>query len=212
MKLTILGLMLWAAIGSVSWAEEIMFHPEDMSDCVIGAGWSEKQVITTKEEYEDLIYNYHKNYLDYLVHLGKITPADVPADYKDKLMKLRDQEILTEAGYVSKIDSKFGQLLKSPDVSPFAVRFQNCQLPNIDFARSTLIIKDLKLGGCHKPLIEKHINNDPDKKAYIINLDISEQGFCQVLMYQSVWFVVPKLPEGYQVLFDEKTTINEYVD
>lgn len=212
MKPAILGLMLWAAIGSLSWAEEIMFCPTDMSDCVIGAGWGEKQVITTKEEYGDLIYNYHKNSIDYLVQLGKIAPEDVPADYKDTLMKLRDQEILTEAGYASKIDEKFGQLLKSPDVSPFAVRFQSCELPRIDFTRNTLIIKDLELGGCHKPLIEKHVNNDPDKKAYIINLDISQQGFCDVLMYQSIWFVAPKLPEGYQVLFNEKTTTNEYVN
>ena len=205
MRNIILGAVFWIMTGSFCFAETIPFQEVKPSQCILGQGQSFDLVLTTQEQFNDFLYqHYHQYFMDTLISWGQITKKDIPADYKDQLRKLREKEPgLREAVYLKKINEKLGQSLMTTEAMPM-LTIRNCIFPVIDFSRETLIIMNMSLVGCRKPLIENSIKRDADQKTCLVELHITQYGSCQVAHFASVWLKIPKPPADYQIKFKKE--------
>lgn len=83
---------------------------------------------------------------------------------------------------------------------------ENCgitpNLPPIDFAERTLLGKFTETETCQINY-KRHVMADPHQQAYIYQISLNKSGNCAGnLLSDMNWISVPKLPQGYTVLFE----------
>jgi hypothetical protein len=79
-------------------------------------------------------------------------------------------------------------------------------LEKIDFSKNTLLGINLDTGYCREPLgLESKAVRDDEKKQVTLQISyIKPNGLCRALSSYDLWVLVPKIPNGYEVKFEEK--------
>jgi uncharacterized protein YbdZ (MbtH family) len=85
------------------------------------------------------------------------------------------------------------------------------KLEKIDFAKHTLLGIDINSGYCGIPAGLKYQTvKDEAKKQYIVTISYLDPKYevCRAVSQYDLWLLVPKLPAGYDVKFEEVKTEN----
>jgi len=102
--------------------------------------------------------------------------------------------------YVINDDSTYQSLLSLKLSVDFCA---NYSLPNIDFTQRTVLGKYRDGGGCKIEFIRKVCKNE-SKKIIKYVTKVKEEGGCDMLGYSMNWIVVPKIPKGYNIVFEDQ--------
>jgi len=93
------------------------------------------------------------------------------------------------------------QFLVDDDSTYKATFSKGCELKNIDFSRYTLLGQSIT-GACElKPTLEVVIKNG---NSYCYRIEVKECGICKKFVEKYCWVTVPKLPTGWQVIYETK--------
>ncbi|MBN1156055.1 hypothetical protein JXA85_00420 [Candidatus Woesearchaeota archaeon] len=77
------------------------------------------------------------------------------------------------------------------------------ELPPIDFSQKTLLGKYTSGTGCEIGFSGLVYKDDNENKVYYV-IDVAEEGNCQALGISMNWALIPKVHEGYEVVFEVK--------
>lgn len=95
-------------------------------------------------------------------------------------------------------DEQYQQLMEYKSRSSVCDDFT---LPSIDFEEYTLLGKYAKGGGCSINF-GHYIWKDDEKKEISYRIKVIEKGACEKLGMSMNWILIPKIQEGYKVVFE----------
>jgi len=79
-----------------------------------------------------------------------------------------------------------------------------CSQPTIDFTSYTLLGQDANGGGCKRPDYQVTVFRDNVLSQIIFKVRLVEHGSCEMGFDRNEWVLVPKIPEGFRVVFQEE--------
>lgn len=94
--------------------------------------------------------------------------------------------ITSQAEYVKWFKSKMGD-------------HRDCNMPNVDFKKSSLIILNVSASGCNAPDVQKNISVDRGSKSVTFNIDIQQDGYCKMLHVIPVFVKVDKIGPDFEL-------------
>ena len=100
--------------------------------------------------------------------------------------------------FVINSQEEYEMLLKYVSGSPTC---ENFVLPSIDFSQSTLLGKYTYGSGC-SVTFERHVYIDDANRQIIYSITVIEEGNCEMLGMSMNWIIIPKVPQGYSVVFE----------
>jgi hypothetical protein len=76
----------------------------------------------------------------------------------------------------------------------------------IDFGKHSLLGININSGYCGIPLDLKYeAFRDDNKQQYLLSISYTEpRGTCRAISSYDLWVLVPKMPDAYEVKFEEK--------
>ena len=183
---SVLTVLIMCVAGCSDSGEESGFQEISLR-CVdlVSSGGSLQVVISTEEEYQQLIYEQFTRPLqDYW-----------NAYYPSVLQSVKNHN----PGFTEQqcADSARRIMYLFP---PF-LGTENCSHPTIDFTKYTLLGQDSHASGCYRPDYLVAIFRDDRTRTISFTVNILQHGRCEMGFSRNTWVLVPKLPDGYEVKF-----------
>lgn len=134
----------------------------------------------------------------------------------DSLPELKAEEIDPECNNAFRGKSPVQVVVNSLDDMKALVRdmsLERClrSLDSVDFDRYTLLGVEFHSGHCRRPPeLAWRVVRDDDNRRYLFIVDYGAEGRCRAWNAYQLWVLVPKLPEGYEVVARVEGRENEW--
>jgi len=92
----------------------------------------------------------------------------------------------------------FGNIIR---IYPANVDCDTAKLPNIDFSKYSLLSK--RTNGLCSATYARKVLKDIDNKKIIYKISVTYEGSCEMLVGSRNWAIVPKIPDDYNVEFQQ---------
>lgn len=141
-----------------------------------------------------------KKLKSYLPHNMKQNETVTKVDFKEVDLQCIAAESMNQTFVIHSAED-FERFKKDHKITS-----RECNLPDVDFEKYTLVGSMISASGCNAPKVSKQVSMDEGKNTLLLAVDVKQQGYCKMLHVTPVWVLVPKMQEGTDVKVDTKRT------